>query len=160
MRGGLLLVTLVLAACGSDAPPVAATPTFAIDTNRITVSGVSSGAMMATQMHVALSDIVHGSAMVGLPALIDYAKSNSASGAIDDVANLGDDPVWLFSGKNDAGMHTDVSRERLLFRTGRHYTSRRGRCSGSAWLSNPVLRCKLHLDGRAIPECLQLRCCW
>lgn len=134
MRLGLLLLVLILTACGGDAPPPAATPTFAIDTNRITVSGVSAGAMMATQMHVALSDLVHGSAMiaggpyycaegglkkglgpcmnggdVGLLALVDYAKSSSASGAIDDIANLGDDPVWLFSGKNDAVMHHDVT---------------------------------------------------
>jgi hypothetical protein len=90
--------------------------------------------MMATQMHVALSDLVHGSAMIaggpyycaegglkkglgpcmnggdlGLPALIDYAKTNSASGSIADIANLSDDPVWLFSGKNDAVMHHDVT---------------------------------------------------
>ena len=97
---------------------------------------------MATQMHVALSDLVHGSAMiaggpyycaegglkkglgpcmnggdVGLPALVDYAKSSSASGAIDDITNLGDDPVWLFSGKNDAVMHHDVTIAASTFYT-------------------------------------------
>lgn len=133
MRGGLLLLTLMLAACGADTPPVADTPAFTIDTNRITVSGVSSGAMMATQMHVAMSGLVHGAAMVaggpyycaegglkkglgpcmnggdvGLPTLVEYAKANSAAGSIHDVQNLADDPVWLFSGKNDAVIHHDL----------------------------------------------------
>jgi len=129
----LLAAMLALAACGAEAPPAADTPTFAIDTNRITVSGVSSGAMMATQMHVAMSELVHGTAMiaggpyycaegslkkglgpcvnggdVGVSALVDYAKSSSESGSINDVANLIDDPVWLFSGKNDAVVHHDL----------------------------------------------------
>ena len=70
MRTGLLLVMLILAACGGDAPPAVTTPAFNIDANRITVSGVSSGAMMATQTHVALSDLVQGSAMIAGAGLV------------------------------------------------------------------------------------------
>lgn len=128
-----LVLAMFLAACGSEAPPPVDTPSYRIDTSRITVSGVSSGAMMATQMHVAMSDIVQGAAMIaggpyycaegglkkglgpcmnggdiGVPALVDYAKAHSASGSIDNVENLADDPVWLFSGKNDSIMHHDL----------------------------------------------------
>ncbi len=130
----MLAVAALLAACGSDEAPVANVPAHNIDTARITVSGVSSGAMMATQMHVALSDLVGGAALVsggpyycaeasmkkglgpcmkggdvGLAASLAFARQASASGVIGDLANIAGDPVWLFRGSNDVVMHPDVT---------------------------------------------------
>lgn len=135
MRPYLVLVSAaLLAACGAEEPPVAEVPTFNVDATRITVSGVSSGAMMATQMHIALSDLVGGAAMLsggpyycaeaslqkglgpcmkggdmGLPALLGYAAQASGTGLIDDLANVAGDPVWLFRSAGDVVMHPDTN---------------------------------------------------
>ena len=51
-----------LAGCaGESAPPLAA---ITLDPSRVAVAGVSSGAYMATQVHVALNTRVHGAALV------------------------------------------------------------------------------------------------
>lgn len=130
----MLALAALMAGCGSDEAPVVDMPTYNIDTTRVSVSGTSSGAMMATQMHLALSDLIGGVAMVSggpyycaeasltkglgpcmkggdanLPALLDYARQASASGSIDDLANIAGDPVWLFRGSNDVVMHPDVT---------------------------------------------------
>jgi poly(3-hydroxybutyrate) depolymerase len=130
----MLVLAALMAGCGSDEAPVPNVPVHNIDTTRITVSGVSSGAMMATQMHIALSGLVGGAAMVsggpyycaeaslkkglgpcmkggdlGLPALLAYARDSSESGTIDPLANVAGDPVWLFHGANDVVMHPDVT---------------------------------------------------
>lgn len=129
------VVAALLAACGGEDAPLPDVDSYNIDHDRITVSGVSSGAMMASQVHLAHSDFVGGVAMiaggpyycaeaslqkglgpcmkggdVGLESLVEYARSAAASGAIDDVANLANDPVWLFHGANDVAMHADPTR--------------------------------------------------
>lgn len=129
-----LVLALLLAACGADAPPTADTSSYTIDADRITVSGVSSGAMMATQMHIAHSGLISGAAMisggpyycaqgslkrglgvcikggdVGLARLIDYARKSAEDSVIDDLSNLHGDPVWLFLGTADAVMHRDLT---------------------------------------------------
>ena len=139
-RTGLLVLAALLVACGDKTPPPAATPSYNVDASRITVSGVSSGAMMATQVHVAHSALIGGAAMisggpyycaegaltkglgpcmkggdVGLSGLIDYSRKASDGGAIDDVANLAGDPVWLFLGANDVVMHRDVTDAAAAF---------------------------------------------
>jgi poly(3-hydroxybutyrate) depolymerase len=129
----LLAVGAFLAACGGEEPaqPVSA-PSFNVDAARVSVSGVSSGAMMATQFHVAHSSLVGGAALLaggpfycasgelarglgvcvkggdpGLDALLAYTRTAAAEGRIDDPANLQDDPVWLFHGSKDAAVHLD-----------------------------------------------------
>ncbi len=117
---------LVLAAC-APAESLAPLPKLSIDPARVSVSGISSGAYMATQVHVALSDQIHGMAAVaGGPygcangkldiALstcmksepsIDVAGLSSAlrakadAGQIDPVAGLDDDPILILHGAND-----------------------------------------------------------
>ena len=137
MRARYLLPTMaaLLAACGAEAPPPVETPTFNIDTSRITVSGASSGAMMATQIHIAHSGLVGGVAMVsggpyycaqgslklglgpcmqggdiGTADLIAHLRRSSAAGNIDDISNLSDDHVWLFRGTADGVMHSDLTK--------------------------------------------------
>jgi len=94
----------------------------------VTVSGVSSGGYMAVQMHIAYSSIVNGSAIFaggpfycaqdnimtaeyscmqtyqGAPnvnQLITITKQYETNGQIDQLSNLADDRVFLFSGTAD-----------------------------------------------------------
>lgn len=124
---GLVLLALLLASCGGDKEiDVAATPTFAIDPSRISVSGVSSGAYMAGQLHVAHSALFSGAGLIaggpywcasgamqkglgpcmnggdlGMDSLRDYVAEQAARAAVDPLENLRDDKVWLFHGKLD-----------------------------------------------------------
>jgi poly(3-hydroxybutyrate) depolymerase len=127
----------LLAACGQSAKVESdASGTFDIDRNRISVSGVSAGAYMAEQFHVAHSAMVSGAALLaggpyycaeasltkglgpcmkggnpGLYALAAYADEMAGSGQIDALDNLDDDKVWLFHGKLDEVVSADVVRE-------------------------------------------------
>lgn len=123
----LPLVLVVLAACSKEASaPLVDVGPYNIDLSRISVSGLSSGAYMAGQVHLAHSSIFSGAAIVaggpyycamgelsrglgpcmkggelGVPALIDYAQQAAAAGTIDDLANLDDDRIWIFHGELD-----------------------------------------------------------
>lgn len=133
-RHSLLVLAIFLVACGADAPPTADTSSYIIDADRISVSGASSGAMMATQMHVAHSGLIGGVAMisggpyycargslatglgvcmkggdVGVAGLIEYARNSAEEDHIDDLSNLQGDPVWLFRGTGDVVMHADLT---------------------------------------------------
>lgn len=109
----------------------AATPSlgsYNINPNTVTVSGLSSGAYMAVQMHVAFSDLFSGAAIfaggpyycaegnvntaqlkcmqtsMGVPNAQLYINDTNkffAANHIDDPANLADDKVFLFSGTSD-----------------------------------------------------------
>ena len=130
-----MLLLVLLTACGK-APPVPTTDTitYNIDSSRISVSGVSSGAYMAGQVHMAHSSIFNGVAIIaggpyycargelsqglgpcmkggdmGLDSLLDYARSASAAGTIDDLANLDDDHAWIFHGALDTVMNQETS---------------------------------------------------
>jgi poly(3-hydroxybutyrate) depolymerase len=120
-----LLVALV--ACGEEAvEPNSEIATYNIDPFRISVSGMSSGAYMAGQLHLAHSSIFNGVAVVAggpyycamgelsrglgpclkggeldLAPLLDYARTAAAAGNVDDLANLDDDSVWIFHGALD-----------------------------------------------------------
>lgn len=94
----------------------------------VTVSGLSSGAYMAVQMHVAYSKTVNGSAIFaggpfycaqndlmtaqykcmktyqGLPnvnQLVSLTENDAKLGVIDPVDNMKNDRVYLFSGSGD-----------------------------------------------------------
>jgi len=125
----LLLAMAVggLAGCGSQpAPPLAA---ITLDASRVAVAGVSSGAYMATQVHVALNARVHGAVLVaGGPygcaqgqletalgpcmtaqpappdaaALVASATQRAADGTIDPLAAFAGDRVLVLHGKDDA----------------------------------------------------------
>lgn len=126
----LLHVVLSLALALPAAPVIAADrlPALAADPSATTVSGLSSGAYMAGQFHVAFSGSVVGAAIVaggpydcatgsvafalhrcmdtalGRPdpaALLARAAARAATGEIDPLANLADDRVYVFSGTED-----------------------------------------------------------
>jgi len=116
-----------LAGCsGEPAPPLAA---ITLDPARVAVAGLSSGAYMATQVHVALNARVHGAAllaggpygcaqgqletalgpcMTAQPALLDKAtlvasaKQRAAAGTIDPLSAFDGDRILVMHGTRDA----------------------------------------------------------
>ena len=125
----VLLLSAATAAAGAE-------PALDIDTNRITVSGLSAGGQMAHQLHVAYPDRFSGVAVIaggpyscaagsvatafarcmgtagaGLPAAEFAAaiRAAAAEGRIADPAALADDPVWLFHGTLDTTVVAGVS---------------------------------------------------
>ena len=133
---------LLLAGCGEQAGPAPdAEVTYNIDAGRISVSGLSSGAHMATQLHIAYSRVFRGAAIVSggpwycaegslsrgigpcikggelsVDRFVDIAREMEADGQIDALANLADDRVWIFHGTLD-----DVVSEDLTEATARFY---------------------------------------
>lgn len=131
----LPILLIVLAACGREtAEPVVDASTYNIDAGRIGVSGISSGAYMAGQVHLSHSSIFSGVAIIaggpyfcamgdlsralgpcmkggefGVDALIDYAHEAAAAGKIDSLANLDDDHVWIFHGLKDTVVDRSAS---------------------------------------------------
>jgi len=101
--------------------------TLHVDLNQTSVSGLSSGAFMAVQFHVAFSSIMKGAAIFAggpfycaqgsetnatstcmssttAPSIAPYVaitKQYAASGAIDDPSNLASQKVFLFGGADD-----------------------------------------------------------
>jgi poly(3-hydroxybutyrate) depolymerase len=129
MRAAALgaLATFLLCGCGG-APPAAPLPRLDIDPARIGVAGLSSGAYMATQVHLALGARVSGAALFaggpygcaggdlstalstcmaaekGAPdvALLDgRVRERAASGAIAPLAALAGDHVYVWHGRAD-----------------------------------------------------------
>jgi poly(3-hydroxybutyrate) depolymerase len=114
-------------ACSSErAPPLAA---ITLDPQRVAVAGLSSGAYMATQVHLALNERIHGAALVAggpygcaqgaldtalgpcmgaqpaapdIDALAKEATARAADGRIDPLAALDGDRVWVLHGAKDA----------------------------------------------------------
>lgn len=105
-----------------------------IDRERITVSGISSGAYMAGQLHVAHSGLIGGAGLIAggpyacaggsigqalslctqggdfdLDSISERVSSFAESGAIDNPSNLADDRVWLFHGADDTIVAASVS---------------------------------------------------
>lgn len=120
------LLAIFVCYCGfaSAASPL---PKLGVDKNQVTVSGLSSGGFMAVQLHVAYSDTFKGVGVVtggpyycaensffsaigkcmSKPAdidvnnLISITKKWATSKEIDNVANLKESKVYLYSGTLD-----------------------------------------------------------
>lgn len=122
-----LALALALAGCASraESPPL---PTLQLDRERVAVVGLSSGAYMATQAHLALSDRIHGAALIaGGPygcaggdlgqalgvcmkaeeaapdaaALAAQVRARAADGSIAALASLEGDRVLVLHGASD-----------------------------------------------------------
>jgi len=116
-----------IAACGGER--VAALKPAAIDPMRVAVAGLSSGAYMATQVHVALNARIHGAGLVAggpygcaqgsleaalgpcmiaqpalpdVPALAASLRERAALGMIDPLAGFAGDRVLVLHGAKDA----------------------------------------------------------
>ncbi|MFN8790514.1 MAG: PHB depolymerase [Bdellovibrionales bacterium] len=123
---GLLWVFLFFNLSLASVPP--RTAKLRIAEGSVTVSGVSSGAFMAVQMHVAHSEIISGSASVAggvygcartgsasaqldcmsrpssdkADDFIEKARELESTGAIGSLENLRNDGVLIFSSLNDS----------------------------------------------------------
>jgi poly(3-hydroxybutyrate) depolymerase len=122
---------LLLACCCAMSGPAATAAD--LDPGRVTVSGISSGAYLATQAHLALSGRISGAALLaGGPygcaegnlahalgrcisgtqletgPLGERARAAAAAGGIDPLEKLADDRVWLFHGQADAVVNAAV----------------------------------------------------
>lgn len=133
------LAALLAAPLAHAAEPLAS---FDADPAGITVSGISSGAYMAGQMHVAFSDRIAGAALVaggpygcaggsvafalqrcmetnlGDPdpaALVAKARGLERAGLIAPLGNLSDDPVYVFSGTQDRTVLPEVAASAVAF---------------------------------------------
>lgn len=134
--GALLAGVLGLAACSGHAP-VAGLPALKLDPSRTTVSGLSSGAYMATQVHLAFSDRIAGAALFAggpygcargsletalgtclapasdkLPdadALAAVVRERAGSGKLAELAGLAGDAVLVFHGALDTTVGLGVS---------------------------------------------------
>lgn len=127
VRATLFVVAALFALPATGAERLAP---YGANLSETSVSGLSSGAAMALQFHVAHSGIVKGAGIIaGIPYdcaedssnrainncmkpdadhplpspthLKDITDSLARSGAVDNVANLNDARVWLFSGRKD-----------------------------------------------------------
>ena len=138
----LLTVALCATACaeptGFDTadPSGAATRLVSVDPRRMTVSGISSGGMMAHQLHIAYSDRFSGAAAIAagpygcadgslavamarctgsaggpLPVaeFVAGLRRDAEAGRIAPTEHLTDDRVWLFHGRADTVVATEVS---------------------------------------------------
>lgn len=132
---GVVTASSLLAACGAPAGEVARLAPLPIEPGSVTVSGISSGASMATQFHVAHSGLVNGAALLaGAPyycaadsvanglgrcmkgdadipvgEFVALTRQWSTEGGIDPVAGLAGDRVWIFHGAQDPYVRKPVA---------------------------------------------------
>ena len=114
---------------------------YLADKARVSVSGISAGAFMAHQLHIAYSDVFMGAGLIaggpymssqgslfgalahglhGMPPpdhrqLSRVASSLAAMGAIASTSNLAKSRVWMFHGKRDTTVKRQVSDSLALF---------------------------------------------
>lgn len=135
----LLLVLTALVACARESS--GSLPQLKIDPARVSVAGLSAGAYMATQSHLAWPEIFSGAALVAggpygcaegqlaqalsscmkgeppikLEALADTASQRSADGLLGPLADLAGDRVYVLHGREDATVAESVSRDAAAF---------------------------------------------
>lgn len=124
---------------------VSATGKPNIDPAQVTVAGMSAGAQMAHQLHVAYPELFSGAALIAggpfacaegslatamsrcmgkvngkLPVaeFLDQAKAASATDNIGDLTMLGNDRVWIFHGALDNIVAAELSAATVEFYQG------------------------------------------
>jgi poly(3-hydroxybutyrate) depolymerase len=139
----VFVTAFVLYACGGPPPGEAgALPKLRLVSGSLTVSGISSGGYMATQVQVAHARDVAGAGIIaagpwfcaeGLVAralsdclagdaagpdvapLVSIARMSGMAQVIDDPAALADDRVWVFHGARDDVVGAAVSDALVRF---------------------------------------------
>jgi poly(3-hydroxybutyrate) depolymerase len=132
-----MLATVVLGIVAGASATAAPLPTLDLDASRTTVSGLSSGAYMAHQVHVAYSDHVAGAALIAggpyhcadgalqtalascmmpaegkapdVAALAAHAKDAAKAGRIAALAGLAGDRVLVLHGRADKTVAESLS---------------------------------------------------
>lgn len=121
--------------------PVLPLPTFNVEPNRISVSGVSAGAFMAHQLHIAFSDLFCGAGLIAGGAyqvsqgsafgaltygmqgkrglspkmLAQSARALAVLGAIAPLKNLKESRIWVFHGERDTTVSARASEGLIDF---------------------------------------------
>jgi poly(3-hydroxybutyrate) depolymerase len=136
---------------------------YHVDPAKITAAGISSGAYMATQLHVAYSATFKGAAIfaggpyycaqdnlsialsnctnnyypTNLPVLEQDTDNTAFYGFIDATSHLRGQKAYVFSGTNDTTVYPSVVRDLVSYY--QHYgvsvTSNFGTAAGHAWIS-------------------------
>jgi poly(3-hydroxybutyrate) depolymerase len=134
----ILALSLALAGASAQAAD-AALPKLKLDTARTTVSGLSSGAYMAHQLHVAFSDHIAGAALIAggpyhcaegkldvalarcmmpaegkgpdVKALAQQAQAQAKAGKIAPLSGLSGDRVLILHGSADKTVAESLSRD-------------------------------------------------
>lgn len=143
MKEGVLVLIVWMAALAAAGK----LPALGLNTDAVTVSGISAGGAMALQMSVAFSANVSGvGAIAGPPydcsqgalttamlacmyntmpvpleSMWAAVASASSNGLIDSASNLGGQRVWLYTGSQDSVVKSQVVRDGATFY--RKYTS-------------------------------------
>ncbi len=135
-----LLLALTLSACEREPAAPAVPTTLSINPTDISVSGLSAGGYMASQLHVAHSARINGVGIIaagpwgcakgninralstclaggdlGIDELTHDARDAAAAGKIDTLNNLRGARVFVFRGTNDAVVSEDVSYATVEF---------------------------------------------
>lgn len=130
------ILAAALAGCGGEAGLEPA-PALGVDATRVSVSGMSSGANMAHQVHLALNERVVGAALFAggpyacaggnleralaecmapegpgpdVEALAVVARDRAAAGVIAGLGQLSGDRVFVFHGALDTTVGANVTR--------------------------------------------------
>ena len=130
----LVAAMVAVAGCGGGEQPDSRLSALPIDAGSVTVSGISAGGYMAVQFHVAHSSLVHGAGVIAagpyfcaedsmrhalgrcikgdeeIPTsrLLELTSHLALDEAIDPIAGLGDDRVWIFHGAADPKLRKPV----------------------------------------------------
>lgn len=133
MRCIFLTAALIL-----SSPAIASGPAqkLTVDPGQITVSGISSGAQMAHQLHIAYPDVFSGAGMIAggpfgcaegslataitrcmgsvkgelpLAQFVQEIRLAAEDGRVGKTAALADDPVWVFHGELDKTVAGELS---------------------------------------------------
>lgn len=141
LAGLAAALALLMAACAGNAPETGL-PALRLDPQRVAVAGLSSGAYMATQVHLAFSQRIDGAALIAggpygcaggdlktalgpcmsaQPAAPDVdmlaarAREHAAAGRIDPLDGLTGDRVYVLHGRRDDKVAEAVSTAAAQF---------------------------------------------
>lgn len=133
MKALRLITLLIFSAHAIASGPL---PALKINPERITVSGISSGAQMAHQLHIAYPEVFSGAGIIAggpfgcaegslavamtrcmgrvngelpLGQFIKEIKLAAGDGKLGETAALADDPVWIFHGSLDKTVAAELS---------------------------------------------------
>lgn len=135
MKVKLIIISLILSSAGCTKTETTL-PKLNIDTQSITISGISSGGYMANQYHIAYSEQVSGAAIlsagpfgcaqgdlkIALTACMNNLNAINPSSSLEKMKeaetkksiaklnNLAHDKVWIFHGKQDVTVSQNVNQ--------------------------------------------------
>ena len=136
MKNILLIPIFWTVVVSVAAGPLEVTPLVNIDKNRITVSGLSAGAHMAHQLHIAFPEVFSGAGLIAggpfgcaegslgvamtrcwgkvdvelpIAQFADDIRSGAEQGKLGETGLLGDDPVWILHGALDNTVAAELS---------------------------------------------------